>query len=141
VLLPLAVPEITLTLQPLELAEGGGGVLAEAVGDGSGLLRLAHQDGVTPKHHCHVLDLVPVDPGQDLGPARVGSAVSDPVQRVKMKRGSRAASQDRSAAGKRGWTGRSARSPGSWVYSWLHPRPEQTYSFARAAWRGRSWSA
>uniref|UniRef100_A0A3B5AU90 Uncharacterized protein n=1 Tax=Stegastes partitus TaxID=144197 RepID=A0A3B5AU90_9TELE len=80
----LAVPEIALTLQAFELAEGGGGILVEAVGDGLGLFRLAHQDGVTPKHHCHVLDLVPVDPSQDLGPARVSSAEGDSVQRVKM---------------------------------------------------------
>uniref|UniRef100_A0A8C2WQ27 Uncharacterized protein n=1 Tax=Cyclopterus lumpus TaxID=8103 RepID=A0A8C2WQ27_CYCLU len=66
-LLLLAVPEIALTLQPLELAEGGGGVLVEAVGDDPGLLRLADQDGVTPEHHGHVLDLVPVNPSQDLG--------------------------------------------------------------------------
>ena len=80
----LAVPEITLTLQTLELAEGGRGVLVEAVGDGLSLLRLADQDGVTPEHHGHVLDLVPVDPSQDLGPARVSVAVGDSVQRVQM---------------------------------------------------------
>uniref|UniRef100_A0A3Q1JJW3 Uncharacterized protein n=1 Tax=Anabas testudineus TaxID=64144 RepID=A0A3Q1JJW3_ANATE len=80
----LAVPEIALTLKPLELAEGGGGVLVETVGDGLGLFRLANQYGVTPKHHCHVLDLVSVDPGQDLGSARIRAAVGDPVQRVKM---------------------------------------------------------
>lgn len=80
----LAVPEVTLTLQPLELAEGGGGILVEAVGDGLGLLWLANQYCMTPKHHRHVLDLVPVDPGQDFGPARVSAAVGDSVQRVKM---------------------------------------------------------
>uniref|UniRef100_A0A673BWU8 Uncharacterized protein n=1 Tax=Sphaeramia orbicularis TaxID=375764 RepID=A0A673BWU8_9TELE len=69
----LAVPEITLTLQPFELTEGGRGVLVQAVGDGLGLLRLTDQNSVTPKDHCHVLDLVPVDPGQDLGPTRVSS--------------------------------------------------------------------
>uniref|UniRef100_A0A3P9D9D8 Uncharacterized protein n=2 Tax=Haplochromini TaxID=319058 RepID=A0A3P9D9D8_9CICH len=115
----LAVPEITLTLQPLELAEGGGGILVEAVGDCLGLLRLTNQDCVTPEHHRHVLDLVPINPSQDLGPARV--------------------SGDRSAAEKRGWSGMSVQSPGSWVYSSPHPPPEQTYSFSRAAWRGRSW--
>uniref|UniRef100_A0A3Q3FX91 Secreted protein n=1 Tax=Labrus bergylta TaxID=56723 RepID=A0A3Q3FX91_9LABR len=119
-LLLLAVPEIALALQPLELAEGGGGVLVEAVGDGLGLLRLADQDGVTPEDHGHVLDLVPVDPRQDLRPARVGD--------------SRAAGQGRSAAARRGWTGRSAPCPGSWVCSWPHPPPEQTYSVSRAAW-------
>uniref|UniRef100_A0A3Q1GSH3 Uncharacterized protein n=1 Tax=Acanthochromis polyacanthus TaxID=80966 RepID=A0A3Q1GSH3_9TELE len=72
----LAVPEITLTFQAFELAEGRGGVLVEAVGDGLGLLRLAHQDSVTPEHHCHVLDLVPVDPSQDLGSARVKQTYS-----------------------------------------------------------------
>uniref|UniRef100_A0A3B4XY13 Uncharacterized protein n=1 Tax=Seriola lalandi dorsalis TaxID=1841481 RepID=A0A3B4XY13_SERLL len=82
----LAVSEITLTLEPFELAEGRGGVLVEAVGDGLSLLRLVYQNSVTPKHHCHVLDLVPVDPGQDLGPARVSGAVGDSVQRVKMNR-------------------------------------------------------
>uniref|UniRef100_A0A4W6FPI6 Uncharacterized protein n=1 Tax=Lates calcarifer TaxID=8187 RepID=A0A4W6FPI6_LATCA len=81
----LAVPEITLTLQPFELAEGGGGVLVEAVGDGQGLLRLADQNSMTPKHHCHVLDLVSVYPGQDLGSAGVSGAVGDSVQGVKMK--------------------------------------------------------
>uniref|UniRef100_A0A3Q4GB12 Uncharacterized protein n=1 Tax=Neolamprologus brichardi TaxID=32507 RepID=A0A3Q4GB12_NEOBR len=80
----LAVPEITLTLQPLELAEGGGGILVEAVGDCLGLLRLTNQDCVTPEHHRHVLDLVPINPSQDLGPARVSGAISDPVQGVKM---------------------------------------------------------
>uniref|UniRef100_A0A667ZKG3 Uncharacterized protein n=1 Tax=Myripristis murdjan TaxID=586833 RepID=A0A667ZKG3_9TELE len=72
----LAVTEITLALEPLKLAEGGGGVLVEA-------------DGVAPEHHRHVLDLVPVDPGQDLGPTRVRRAVRDPVQ------DNPAASQDR----------------------------------------------
>uniref|UniRef100_A0A8C4HCT4 Uncharacterized protein n=1 Tax=Dicentrarchus labrax TaxID=13489 RepID=A0A8C4HCT4_DICLA len=80
----LAVPEIALTLQPFELAEGGGGVLVEAVGDGLGLLGLANQDSVTPEHHGHVLDLVPVDPSQDLWSARVSVAVGDSVQGVKM---------------------------------------------------------
>uniref|UniRef100_A0A3Q2WHF6 Uncharacterized protein n=1 Tax=Haplochromis burtoni TaxID=8153 RepID=A0A3Q2WHF6_HAPBU len=80
----LAVPEITLTLQPLELTEGGGGILVEAVGDCLGLLRLTNQDCVTPEHHRHVLDLVPINPSQDLGPARVSGAISDPVQGVKM---------------------------------------------------------
>uniref|UniRef100_A0A3Q3L9S8 Uncharacterized protein n=1 Tax=Mastacembelus armatus TaxID=205130 RepID=A0A3Q3L9S8_9TELE len=79
----LAVPEITLTLQPLELAEGGGGILVETVGNGLRLLRLVYQNGVTPKHHCHVLDLMPIDPGQDLGPTWISRAVSDSVQRVK----------------------------------------------------------
>uniref|UniRef100_A0A3Q0S987 Uncharacterized protein n=1 Tax=Amphilophus citrinellus TaxID=61819 RepID=A0A3Q0S987_AMPCI len=74
----LAVPEIALTLQPFELAEGGGGVLVEAVGDCLGLLRLTNQDCVTPKHHRHVLDLVPVNPSQDLGPARVMVGQSGP---------------------------------------------------------------
>uniref|UniRef100_A0A672GZW3 Uncharacterized protein n=1 Tax=Salarias fasciatus TaxID=181472 RepID=A0A672GZW3_SALFA len=80
----MRVPEVALTLEPLELAEGGGGVLVQAVGDRLGLLRLADQDGVTPEHHRHVLDLVPVDPSQDFGPAGVGSAVGDPVQGVQM---------------------------------------------------------
>ncbi|CAG6021871.1 unnamed protein product [Menidia menidia] len=71
----LAVAEVALALEPLELAEGRGGVLVQAPGDGPGLLRLADQDGVTPEHHGHVLDLVPVDPGQDFGPAGVGRAV------------------------------------------------------------------
>uniref|UniRef100_A0A3B5QAR9 Uncharacterized protein n=1 Tax=Xiphophorus maculatus TaxID=8083 RepID=A0A3B5QAR9_XIPMA len=66
----LAVPEIALTLQPLELAESRGGVLVE--------------HGVTPEHHCHVFHLVPVDPSQDFGPAWVGCAVGDSVQRVQM---------------------------------------------------------
>uniref|UniRef100_A0A668V856 Uncharacterized protein n=1 Tax=Oreochromis aureus TaxID=47969 RepID=A0A668V856_OREAU len=123
----LAVPEITLTLQPLELAECGGGILVEAVGDCLGLLGLTNQDCVTPEHHRHVLDLVPINPSQDLRPARVSGAISDPVQ------------GGRSAAEKRGWSGRSVQSPGSWVYSSPHPPPEQTYSFSRAAWRGRSW--
>uniref|UniRef100_A0A3Q1BN53 Uncharacterized protein n=1 Tax=Amphiprion ocellaris TaxID=80972 RepID=A0A3Q1BN53_AMPOC len=130
----LAVPEITLTLQAFELAEGRGGVLVEAVGDGLGLLRLAHQDSVTPEHHRHVLDLVPVDPSQDLGTTRVSVAIGDSVQ------GSRAASQDRIGVGRRGWSGRSARSLGSWAYSWPRPPPEQTYSSSRAASRGKSWS-
>uniref|UniRef100_A0A3Q3IEX5 Uncharacterized protein n=1 Tax=Monopterus albus TaxID=43700 RepID=A0A3Q3IEX5_MONAL len=107
----LAVPEITLTLQPFKFAEGRGGVLVEAVGNGLGLLRLVDQYSMTPKHYCHVLDLMPVNPGQDLGAARISGAVGDSVQGVK------AASQDRSAAEKRGWSGRSAQSPGSWVYS------------------------
>uniref|UniRef100_A0A3Q3WPH5 Uncharacterized protein n=1 Tax=Mola mola TaxID=94237 RepID=A0A3Q3WPH5_MOLML len=80
----LAVPEVALTLQPLELAEGGRGILVQAVRDGLGLLRLADQDGVTTKHHGHVLDRVPVDPGQDLGPARVGVAVGNSVQGVQV---------------------------------------------------------
>uniref|UniRef100_A0A665UST1 Uncharacterized protein n=1 Tax=Echeneis naucrates TaxID=173247 RepID=A0A665UST1_ECHNA len=70
----LAVPEIALAFQPLEFAEGRRGVLVETVGDG------------LAKHHCHVLDLVSVDPGQDLGPAGVSGAVGDPVQGVKMNR-------------------------------------------------------
>uniref|UniRef100_A0A8C9YP88 Uncharacterized protein n=1 Tax=Sander lucioperca TaxID=283035 RepID=A0A8C9YP88_SANLU len=75
----MSMPEIALTLQPLELAEGGGGVLVKAVANGLGLLRLANQDSVAPEHHGHVLDLVPVDPSQDLGPARVSAAVGDSV--------------------------------------------------------------
>uniref|UniRef100_A0A3B3XXJ0 Uncharacterized protein n=1 Tax=Poecilia mexicana TaxID=48701 RepID=A0A3B3XXJ0_9TELE len=80
----LAVPEIALTLQPLELAESRGGVLVEAQGDSLGFLRLADQHGMTPEHHRHVLHLVPVDPSQDFGPAWVGCAVGDSVQRIQM---------------------------------------------------------
>uniref|UniRef100_A0A3B3CFF0 Secreted protein n=1 Tax=Oryzias melastigma TaxID=30732 RepID=A0A3B3CFF0_ORYME len=75
---------VALTLQPLKLAEGGGGVLVEAAGDGLGLLRLANQDGVTPKHHRHVLDLVSVDPSQDFGAVWVRRAARDSVQRVQV---------------------------------------------------------
>uniref|UniRef100_A0A3P9LZB0 Uncharacterized protein n=1 Tax=Oryzias latipes TaxID=8090 RepID=A0A3P9LZB0_ORYLA len=72
---------ITLALQPLKLAEGGGGVLVEAAGDGLGLLRLAKQDGVTPEYHRHVLDLVSVDPSQDFGAVWVRCTARDSVQR------------------------------------------------------------
>uniref|UniRef100_A0A8C7YNB0 Uncharacterized protein n=1 Tax=Oryzias sinensis TaxID=183150 RepID=A0A8C7YNB0_9TELE len=82
VLLLLAMPEVTLALQPLKLAEGGGGVLVEAAGDGLGLLRLAKQDSVTPEYHRHVLDLVSVDPSQDFGAVWVRCATRDSVQRL-----------------------------------------------------------
>uniref|UniRef100_A0A3B3HZM4 Uncharacterized protein n=1 Tax=Oryzias latipes TaxID=8090 RepID=A0A3B3HZM4_ORYLA len=72
---------ITLALQPLKLAEGGGGVLVEAAGDGLGLLRLAKQDCVTPEYHRHVLDLVSVDPSQDFGAVWVRCTARDSVQR------------------------------------------------------------
>uniref|UniRef100_A0A8C5CL34 Uncharacterized protein n=1 Tax=Gadus morhua TaxID=8049 RepID=A0A8C5CL34_GADMO len=78
-LLLLPVPEVALALQPLELAEGGGGVAVQAAGDPAGLLRPAEQHCVAAQHHRHVLDLVPVDPRQDLGPAGVGGAAGDPV--------------------------------------------------------------
>uniref|UniRef100_A0A3B5K0D6 Uncharacterized protein n=1 Tax=Takifugu rubripes TaxID=31033 RepID=A0A3B5K0D6_TAKRU len=80
----LAVPEVALALQPLELAEGGRGVLVEALRNRPSLLGLADQDGVTPEHHGHVFDLVSVDPRQDFGPAGVGAAVGDSVQRVQV---------------------------------------------------------
>uniref|UniRef100_A0A8C6L5F4 Uncharacterized protein n=1 Tax=Nothobranchius furzeri TaxID=105023 RepID=A0A8C6L5F4_NOTFU len=127
----MSMPEVALTLQPFKLAEGGGGILIETVGDGLSLPRLADQDGMTPEHHSHVLDLVPVDPSKDFGPTWVSCAVSDSVQV--------AASQDRSAAGKRGWSGRSAHSPDSWAYSYLHLPLEQTCSSSMVTWC-RSWS-
>uniref|UniRef100_A0A3P9H4W6 Uncharacterized protein n=1 Tax=Oryzias latipes TaxID=8090 RepID=A0A3P9H4W6_ORYLA len=78
------MPEVTLALQPLKLAEGGGGVLVEAAGDGLGLLRLAKQDSVTPEYHRHVLDLVSVDPSQDFGAVWVRCTARDSVQRVQV---------------------------------------------------------
>uniref|UniRef100_A0A8C5EAC0 Uncharacterized protein n=1 Tax=Gouania willdenowi TaxID=441366 RepID=A0A8C5EAC0_GOUWI len=80
----LAMPEVALSLESLELAEGGGGVLVQAVGDCLSLLCLAYQHGVAPQNHCHVLHLVSIDPGQNLGATRVSGAISDPVQRIKV---------------------------------------------------------
>uniref|UniRef100_A0AAY4CWJ2 Uncharacterized protein n=1 Tax=Denticeps clupeoides TaxID=299321 RepID=A0AAY4CWJ2_9TELE len=79
-----AVAEVAPPLQPLELAEGGGGVLQEAGGEGAGLLRPGQQDGVAAQHHRLVLHLVPVDPGEDLGPVGVGGAVGDAVEGVEV---------------------------------------------------------
>uniref|UniRef100_A0A3Q2Y049 Uncharacterized protein n=1 Tax=Hippocampus comes TaxID=109280 RepID=A0A3Q2Y049_HIPCM len=76
----LAVPKVTLALETLKLTEGRGGVLIEASRNGLGLLRLTHQDSVTTKDDGHVLNLVPVDPGQDLGPTRVRCTAGDPAQ-------------------------------------------------------------
>uniref|UniRef100_A0A8C9RWB0 Uncharacterized protein n=1 Tax=Scleropages formosus TaxID=113540 RepID=A0A8C9RWB0_SCLFO len=51
---------------------------------GLGLLRLGRQHGVAAQHHRLVLQLVPVDPGEDAGQARVRHAVRDAVQQVEV---------------------------------------------------------
>uniref|UniRef100_A0AAY4A3K9 Uncharacterized protein n=1 Tax=Denticeps clupeoides TaxID=299321 RepID=A0AAY4A3K9_9TELE len=51
---------------------------------GFGFVRLGHQHRVAAEHHGLVLQLVPVDPGEDFGQPRVGDAVGDPVQEVQV---------------------------------------------------------
>uniref|UniRef100_A0A670J4C1 Uncharacterized protein n=1 Tax=Podarcis muralis TaxID=64176 RepID=A0A670J4C1_PODMU len=66
--------------------EGRVGRLVEQKSHGVGLLSLGEQDSVAPQDHCFVLDLVPVDPGEDLGVPPIGHAVGDAVQQVGMAR-------------------------------------------------------
>uniref|UniRef100_A0A8C5QC95 Uncharacterized protein n=1 Tax=Leptobrachium leishanense TaxID=445787 RepID=A0A8C5QC95_9ANUR len=58
---------ITLPLQPLELIEGCQGGLAEQKSHGTSLVSLRDQHSMASEDHSLVFDLVPVDPGEDLG--------------------------------------------------------------------------
>uniref|UniRef100_A0A8C5TYV4 Uncharacterized protein n=1 Tax=Malurus cyaneus samueli TaxID=2593467 RepID=A0A8C5TYV4_9PASS len=82
----LDVAEIALSLEALELVEGGGRGLVEEQGHGPRLVGLGHQHGVAAQHHRLVLHLVPVHPGEHLGVPAVGGAVGDAVQQVRVAR-------------------------------------------------------
>uniref|UniRef100_A0A674KAV7 Uncharacterized protein n=1 Tax=Terrapene triunguis TaxID=2587831 RepID=A0A674KAV7_9SAUR len=81
-----SAPGVVLSLQALEVAEGGAGRLVEQPRHGPRLLRLGEQRGVAAQHHRLVLHLVPVDPGEELGVAAVHRAVGDAAQQVGMAR-------------------------------------------------------
>uniref|UniRef100_A0A674GIG5 Uncharacterized protein n=1 Tax=Taeniopygia guttata TaxID=59729 RepID=A0A674GIG5_TAEGU len=85
----LHVAEIALSLEALELVEGGGRGLVEQQGHGARLVGLGEQHGVAAQHHRLVLHLVPVHPGEHLGVAAVGGAVGDAVQQVQTPAGVR----------------------------------------------------
>uniref|UniRef100_A0A8C9TRN3 Uncharacterized protein n=1 Tax=Scleropages formosus TaxID=113540 RepID=A0A8C9TRN3_SCLFO len=65
------------------------GGLVQQQRHGLRLLRLGHEHGVTAQHHRLVLHLVPVDPREHLGQARVRHAVRDAVQQVQVARPAR----------------------------------------------------
>ncbi|KAG9266467.1 hypothetical protein AMEX_G19098, partial [Astyanax mexicanus] len=63
----LLVPGIVSSLEPLELCQGGRRRLVQEQCHGFSLLWLGHEHGVASQHDRLVLQLVPVDPGEDLG--------------------------------------------------------------------------
>uniref|UniRef100_A0A8C3HSA5 Uncharacterized protein n=1 Tax=Chrysemys picta bellii TaxID=8478 RepID=A0A8C3HSA5_CHRPI len=72
-----------------ELGQRRGRGLVEQQRHGPRLLGPGDQHGVAAQHHRLVLQLVPVDPGEDAGQARVGHAVGDAVQQVEVARPAR----------------------------------------------------
>uniref|UniRef100_A0A8C3GUM5 Uncharacterized protein n=1 Tax=Corvus moneduloides TaxID=1196302 RepID=A0A8C3GUM5_CORMO len=86
IMLLLDVAEIALSLEALELVEGGGRGLVEEQRHGARLVGLGDQHGVAAQHHRLVLHLVPVHPGEHLGVPAVGGAVGDAVQQVRVAR-------------------------------------------------------
>uniref|UniRef100_A0A4X2KS73 Uncharacterized protein n=1 Tax=Vombatus ursinus TaxID=29139 RepID=A0A4X2KS73_VOMUR len=82
----LLVARVVAPLESFEFGQGRGRRLVEQQRHGLGLLGLGHEHRMAAKHDGFVFQLVPVDPGEDLGQARVRHAVGDAVQQVQVAR-------------------------------------------------------